>query len=148
MEVTDFGALHLQPKWECDWFHQDLRVASGNTSVSVLGIAPGLFVFPEWQQQLVTVLGLESTLRPRGRPRKIKAPGYSMRNGLAISSSFDRDASRTYQRVQPVKSWDLTPLPLAPYSACGASSGQRANTWSSKETASGSKCLPPAIFSQ
>lgn len=30
------------------------------------------FGTPEWQQQLATTLGLESTLRPRGRPAKFK----------------------------------------------------------------------------
>ena len=30
------------------------------------------FGAPEWQQQLATTLGLESTLRPRGRPAKLK----------------------------------------------------------------------------
>ena len=30
------------------------------------------FGTPEWQQQLATALGLESTLRRRGRPPKIK----------------------------------------------------------------------------
>ena len=30
------------------------------------------FGAPEWQQQLATTLGLESTLRPRGRPAKFK----------------------------------------------------------------------------
>lgn len=32
------------------------------------------FGFPEWKQTVASSLGLESTLRPRGRPRKVACP--------------------------------------------------------------------------
>ena len=59
------------PEEGTEWIDQPL-VAHELTTLRTCMNRQQPFGTPEWQQQLATALGLESTLRPRGRPAKLK----------------------------------------------------------------------------
>ena len=68
--LVDAAPIPL-PEEGTQWINQPL-VAHELTALRTCVNRHQPFGTPEWQQQLATTLGLESTLRPRGRPAKFK----------------------------------------------------------------------------
>ena len=68
--LADAAPIPL-PEEGTPWIDQPL-VAHELTTLRTCVNRQQPFGTPEWQQQLATTLGLESTLRPRGRPAKFK----------------------------------------------------------------------------